>query len=40
MAGPRVSKECPFGVILGFNGLGREVGLGPCVDWRGGGGGG
>ncbi|KAI4171512.1 MAG: hypothetical protein LQ343_004250 [Gyalolechia ehrenbergii] len=37
--GPGVSDECPFGVYLGFNKLGKDVGLGPCVDWRGEGGG-
>ncbi|KAL9602169.1 MAG: hypothetical protein Q9219_002033 [cf. Caloplaca sp. 3 TL-2023] len=32
--GPGIGEVCPYGVYLAFNGKGKEVGLGPCVDWR------
>ncbi|KAL8968869.1 MAG: hypothetical protein Q9183_002270 [Haloplaca sp. 2 TL-2023] len=35
--GPLISDTCPFGVYEAYNGRNRsEVGLGPCVDYRGG----
>ncbi|KAL8871860.1 MAG: hypothetical protein Q9174_002403 [Haloplaca sp. 1 TL-2023] len=34
--GPLISDTCPFGVYEAYNGRNRsEVGLGPCVDYRG-----
>ncbi|KAL8706718.1 MAG: hypothetical protein Q9201_000243 [Fulgogasparrea decipioides] len=36
ITGPGVSETCPYGVYEAFNGMERrEVGLGPCLDYRG-----